>query len=40
MGILTQDIAIYPSFTAYENISFFCSLYSFKGKELKRSLLV
>ena len=36
MGILTQDIAIYPSFTAYENISFFCSLYSFKGKELKR----
>lgn len=36
LGILTQDIAIYPSFTAYENISFFCSLYSFKGKELKR----
>ena len=36
MGILTQDIAIYPSFTAYENISFFCSLYSYKGRELKR----
>lgn len=36
LGIITQDIAIYPSFTAYENVSFFCSLYSFKGKELKR----
>ena len=36
MGILTQDIAIYPIFTAYENISFFCSLYSYKGRELKR----
>ena len=35
LGIITQDIAIYPSFTAYENVSFFCSLYSFKGKELK-----
>ena len=32
LGIITQDIAIYPSFTAYENVSFFCSLYSFKGK--------
>ena len=36
MGIITQDIAIYPSFTAYENIAFFCSLYSYRGKELKR----
>lgn len=36
MGILTQDIALYPSFTAYENISFFCSLYSYRGKELRR----
>lgn len=36
LGIITQDIAVYPSFTAYENVSFFCSLYSFKGKELKR----
>ncbi len=35
MGILTQDIALYPSFTAYENISFFCSLYSYRGKELR-----
>ena len=35
LGIITQDIAIYPSFTAYENVSFFFSLYSFKGKELK-----
>ncbi len=38
MGILTQDIAIYPNFTAYENVSFFCSLYSYKGKELKEKV--
>ena len=36
MGILTQDIAIYPNFTAKENISFFCSLYGYRGRELKR----
>lgn len=36
MGIITQDIAVYPTFTAYENISFFCSLYSYKGIDLKR----
>ena len=36
LGIVAQDIALYPNFTAYENISFFCSLYSFKGKELKK----
>lgn len=36
MGILTQDIAIYPTFTAYENVSFFCSLYSYKGKNLRK----
>ena len=36
LGIITQDIAVYPNFSAYENVSFFCSLYSFKGKELKK----
>ncbi len=36
IGVLTQDIAIYPDLTAYENICFFCSLYSYRGKELKR----
>ena len=35
IGLLPQDIAIYSEFTARENVSFFCSLYGFKGKELK-----
>ena len=38
LGIVAQDIALDPNFTAYENISFFCSLYSFKGKELKKNV--
>ncbi|MGL5315178.1 MAG: ABC transporter ATP-binding protein [Peptostreptococcaceae bacterium] len=36
IGLLPQDIALYLDFTARENISFFCSLYGYKGKELKR----
>ena len=36
IGLLPQDLAIYLDFTAKENISFFCSLYGYKGKELKQ----
>ncbi|MEG0295279.1 MAG: ABC transporter ATP-binding protein [Clostridium sp.] len=36
IGIVPQDFAIYFDLTAEENISFFCSLYGFKGDELKR----
>ena len=36
IGLLPQDIALYLDFTARENISFFCSLYGYRGKELKR----
>ena len=36
IGILPQDIAIYNDFTAKENVSFFCSLYGYRGKELKK----
>lgn len=36
IGLLPQDIAIYSDFTAKENVSFFCSLYGYKGKELKK----
>ena len=36
IGLITQDIAIYPNFTVYENVCFFCSLYSYRGKELKK----
>ncbi len=35
IGLLPQDLAIYLDFTAKENISFFCSLYGYKGRELK-----
>ena len=35
IGLLPQDLAIYLDFTARENISFFCSLYGYKGKALK-----
>lgn len=36
IGIVPQDFALYFDLTAEENISFFCSLYGFKGDELKR----
>ncbi len=35
IGYVTQDLAIYPDLTPEENISFFCALYGYKGKELK-----
>ncbi|MBD7911561.1 MULTISPECIES: ABC transporter ATP-binding protein [Clostridium] len=35
IGIVPQDFALYWDLTAEENISFFCSLYGFRGKELK-----
>ena len=35
IGLLPQDIAIYNDFTARENVYFFCSLYGYRGKELK-----
>lgn len=36
IGIVPQDFALYWDLTAEENIRFFCSLYGFKGEELKR----
>lgn len=36
IGLLPQDIAIYHDLTARENVSFFCSLYGYRGRELKR----
>ncbi len=35
IGYIPQELAIYPDLTAEENVSFFCSLYGFSGKELK-----
>jgi ABC-2 type transport system ATP-binding protein len=36
IGYVPQNIAVYMDLTARENISFFCSLYGFKGDDLKK----
>lgn len=36
IGYVPQELAIYPELTAAENISFFCSLYGFKGAGLRQ----
>lgn len=38
IGYVPQDLAIYPDLTAKENVRFFCSLYGFKGGELKQKV--
>ncbi len=35
IGVVPQDIAVYDDLSAYENVKFFCSLYGYKGKDLK-----
>lgn len=39
IGIVPQEYALYPSLTAYQNLSYFGSMYGLKGKELKSSIL-
>lgn len=36
IGYVPQDLAIYPDLSAEENVRFFCSLYGFKGSELRK----
>lgn len=36
IGVVPQDIAVYEDLSAYGNVEFFCALYGFSGKELKR----
>ncbi|WP_373601590.1 ABC transporter ATP-binding protein [Paraclostridium bifermentans] len=36
IGLVPQDFALYFDLTAYENVAFFCSLYGYKRKELKK----
>lgn len=38
MGFVPQELAIYEDLTAYENISFFASLYGLKGKARKEKV--
>lgn len=36
LGVVPQDLAIYDDLSAYENVRFFCSLYGYRGAELKK----
>jgi len=38
IGIVPQEYALYPSLTAYENLSYFGSMYGLHGKILKESI--
>jgi ABC-2 type transport system ATP-binding protein len=38
IGIVPQEYALYPSLTAYENLSYFGSMYGLQGKILKKSI--
>jgi ABC-2 type transport system ATP-binding protein len=35
IGVVPQEIALYDDLSAYDNVSFFCSLYGYSGRELK-----
>ncbi len=35
IGVVPQEIALYPSLTAKENLTFFGHMYGLKGKQLK-----
>ncbi len=39
IGLVPQEIALYPYLTALENVEFFASLYGLNGKELRESAL-
>lgn len=39
IGMVPQEIAVYPFLTALENVKFFASLYGIKGKELEKSAM-
>ena len=38
LGVVPQDIAVFSDLSAYDNVKFFCSLYGFKGKELRKNV--
>jgi len=39
LGVVPQDIALYPTLTGYENLSFWGSVNGLKGQELKNRIL-
>lgn len=38
IGVVPQEYALYPTLTAYENLSYFGSMYGLKGSSLKNSI--
>lgn len=38
LGVVPQDLAIYEDLSAYDNVKFFCSLYGYKGSDLKQKV--
>lgn len=38
LGVVPQDIALYPTLSGYENLAFWGSMYGLKGAELKRRI--
>lgn len=38
LGVVPQDIALYPTLTGYENLSFWGSIYGLKGSNLKKRI--
>lgn len=38
IGLVPQDLAIYPDLSAEENVTFFAGLYGLKGKKLKQQV--
>ena len=39
IGIVPQEYALYPTLTAFENLKFFGSMYSLKGKHLEQKII-
>lgn len=39
LGVVPQDIALYPTLTGYENLAFWGNLYGLKGSELKKRIV-
>ena len=39
IGVVPQDIALYPTLTAIENLTFFGNMYGLKGKSLKELIM-
>jgi len=38
LGIVPQDVALYPTLTGYENLRFWGNLYGLKGADLKKRI--